>query len=216
MRQILLLMAMPVLFTACSHSWDACGDAYCIDVQPPQHLSGVGAAQGLDVRDGLIWVIGDADSGVARAFTLEPDGKLAAAGSEVALTVNGADLVPHPTGFTDQPGAGTFLGNTVGGRGEILLVDWGAATASGTFDGAVINRVADDEAHNGARPELVWVDNRWLIATADYGDGVNELRLYDPDFLLTALNTSDPNVVVMRFPAPPMCSRCTTGRSGMC
>ena len=88
-------------------------------------------------------------------------------------------------------------------RGTILLVDWAAATAAGSLDGAIINTVTDGEAHNGARPELVWVENRWLVATADYGDGRNELRLYDPDFLLSAMNTTDPNVVVMRFPAPP-------------
>ena len=66
-----------------------------------------------------------------------------------------------------------------------------------------IDVVADDAAHNGSRPELVWADGRWLIATADYGRGENELRLYDPDFLFTAASTTDPNVLVMRFPAPP-------------
>lgn len=196
------LVLLTIFLCGCSVSWDTCGDAFCLDVHTPQHVSGVGAAQGLDIRDGLIWIIGDGYTGVARAFALETNDSLGAAGSDIALTVDGEDRVAHPTGLTDQPGVGTFLGNTVAGRGEILLVDWAAAAAGGSLDGAIINVVADGEAHNGARPELVRVDNRWLVATADYGNVQNELRLYDPDFLLSATNTTDPNVVVTRFPAP--------------
>ena len=201
--RIALSAALAMLLSACTHSWDTCGDVYCLDVQPPQYVSGVGSGQGLDVRDGLVWIIGDSATGVAREFAVEPGGKLAATGSAITLTVNGTDRVPHPTGLTHQPAAGTFLGNTVAERGEILLVDWAAATAAGSLDGAIINAVSDGAAYNGSRPELVWVDSRWLVATADYGDGPNELRLYDPDFLLNATDTTDPNVLVMRFPAPP-------------
>ena len=86
MRRFVFPVAVTALLSACSHSWDTCGDSYCLDVQPPQHLSGVGAAQGLDVRDGLIWIIGDADTGVARPFVLEPGGRLSAAGSGISLT----------------------------------------------------------------------------------------------------------------------------------
>lgn len=203
MTRIAVAVVLAVLCNACSHSWDSCGEVYCLDVRPPQLASGVGSAQGLDVRDGLIWIIGDSDTGVARAFVLEADGNLATADSDIALTVAGTDRVPHPTGLTDQPGLGTYLGNTTGGRGEILLVDWPTAVAAGSLDGAIINALTDGEARNGSRPEWVYADGRWLVATADYGNDGNELRLYDPDFLVSAADSSDPNVLVRRFSAPP-------------
>lgn len=203
MKRSAAVVVLAGLCSACSHSWDTCGDVYCLDVQPPQHVSGVGSAQGLDVRDGLIWIIGDTDTGVARSFVLEADGKLASAGFDIALTVAGSDRVPHPTGLSDQPGLGTYLGNTVGGRGEILHIDWPTAVAGGSLDGAIVNALTDTEARNGSRPEWVYADGRWLLATADYGNTGNELRLYDPDFLVSAADSSEPNVLVRRFAAPP-------------
>jgi hypothetical protein len=198
-----LALAALLLAGGCSHSWDACGEVYCLDVKPPQHVSGVGAAQGVDVRDGRVWIIGDADTGVARAFDPAAGGDLAFAGTEIALTVNGENRAPHPTGLSWQPGMPTFLGNTVADRGTILLLDWDVAEAGGTLDGAIINSVSDDAAYNGSRPELVWADNRWLVASADYGNDGNELRFYDPDFLVSASSTDDANVLVARMPAPP-------------
>ena len=44
-----------------------------------------GSGQGLDVRDGLVWIIGDSATGVAREFAVEPGGKLAATGSAIGL-----------------------------------------------------------------------------------------------------------------------------------
>ncbi|MGE0621662.1 MAG: hypothetical protein AB7I04_01660 [Pseudomonadales bacterium] len=203
MKRIRHAMLSTLLLGACSHSWDDCGERYCLDVRPPQHAGGVGAAQGLDVMNDVIWIIGDADTGVARAFSLAAHGDLEPTGARIALTENGGNLVPHPTGLTSQSGVGTFLGNTVGGRGEILLVDWDMAAANGTLDGAVLNVVQDGEAREGSRPELVWTDNRWLLASADYGDDRNEVRLYDPDFLLSAADTTEANVLVARYPSPP-------------
>jgi hypothetical protein len=202
MRPIVPLL-MILSLCGCSYSWDDCGDEFCLDVRPPQHVSGVGAAQGLEVRDGLVWIIGDADTGVARAFAVDGKTRLTPAGPEIAMTVNGEDRAPHPTGLSFEPGGLTYLGNTVADRGTIFLLDWDAAMANGTLDGAIVNTVQDGVATNGSRPELAWVDNRWLVATADYGDHDNELRLYDPDFLLTAQNTTDANVVIARIPAPP-------------
>ncbi len=197
-RRLMFLAMVSAGCGACS----VCGDAFCLTVGPPVRVSGVGAAQGLDVRDDLVWIIGDAKTGVARAFVLGSNDTLADTGEKIALTVGGHDRTPHPTGLTWQPGVGTFLGNTVHAKGEILAVDWDTARAQGTLDGAIIHAVPDGAAHNGSRPELVRVDGRWLVATADYGGVRNELRFYDPELLLTADNTTDPNVVVARVPAP--------------
>lgn len=196
------LLAMACLVCgACSPV--ACGDVYCLTIGPPQTASGVGRAQGLDVRDGLVWIIGDAKTGVARAFTLGASDTLAEEGTTIALTVNGVNRAPHPTGLTYQDGVGTFMGDTVSNRGEILAIDWDTALAEHTLDHAILYALPDGAAYNGSRPELVKVDGRWLVATADYGNDRNELRIYDPDFLMTAANTDEAGVVVTRMPAPP-------------
>ncbi len=72
---------------------------------------------------------------------------------------------------------------------------------NGTLDGAVLATIADDLAVNGTRPEFVRVGERWLVATADYGSLSNEVRLYDPQRLSTATRTSEPGVLVYRFPS---------------
>jgi hypothetical protein len=172
---------------------------------PPFTVAGVGAGQALEWRDGLLWVAGDADTGVLRAFTVDLAARTVQdAGITLALTVAGQDQVPHPTGLTHHPDHGTFLGNTVGGVGTLRVIDWSALRGGGTLDGAVLATVDDDLAANGTRPELVRLGTRWLLATADYGDTGNALRLYDPDVLTTVARTSQPGVLQASLPAPPL------------
>jgi hypothetical protein len=162
-------------------------------------MSGLGFGQGVEVRDGKIYLYGDASTGVIREYNLVGNNSLSYTGRQVLLTTGGRDLVSHPTGFTVSPGIGTFLGNTVSQRGTIYLIDWAHALATGTLDGAIKATIADDLAVNGTRPEFVRVGTRWLIATADYGATANEIRIYDPEKLKTATHTSDPGVLVSRF-----------------
>ena len=172
-------------------------------LEPPLTVSGIGAGQGVEVRDGKVYLYGDAATGIIREYDVTGTSSLTYTGRQVLLTVGGSDLVPHPTGFTTAPGLGTLLGNTVSERGTIRWIDWPRALSSGTLDGAVLGTVADDLAVNGTRPEFVRVGDRWLVATADYGAVSNAIRIYDPERLKTAARTSEPGVLVHRFPSSP-------------
>lgn len=170
---------------------------------PPLTMSGLGAGQGVEVRDGKIYLYGDASTGVIREYNMVGTSSLTYTGRQVLLTTGGRDLVSHPTGLTVSSGIGTFLGNTVAQQGTLYMIDWARALATGTLDGAIQATIADDLAVNGTRPEFVRVGQQWLIATADYGATANEVRIYDPAKLKTATHTSDPGVLLYRFKSSP-------------
>jgi len=167
---------------------------------PPQTLPGIGAGQGVRVIDGRVYFYGDNDIGVIRETTVDPQGAVLPTGVDIALTHNGIDVLSHPTGLAHHPDIGTFIGSTVRRKGTICFVDWTIAKRDGNLDNALLNTVVDDAAVNGTRPEFVRVGDRWLIATSDYGDASNHIRLYDPEKLKTARKTTDQGVVVDSFP----------------
>jgi hypothetical protein len=173
-----------------------------VSLDPPLTVSGIGAGQGVEVRDGKVYLYGDASTGVVREYT-SGTSSLTYTGRQILLTSAGHDLVSHPTGLTTASGLGTFLGNTVAEKGTIFMIDWARALTTGTLDGAIQATVTDDLAVNGSRPEFVRVGSRWLVATADYGALANEVRLYDPEKLKTAARTSEPGVLVHRFRSSP-------------
>jgi hypothetical protein len=174
-----------------------------VSLEPPITVTGIGAGQGVEVRDGKVYLYGDANTGVVREYDVVGNNALGFTGRQILLTAGGRDLASHPTGLTVMPGVGTLLGDTVSGQGTIFMIDWARALANGTLDGAVQATVADDLAVNGTRPEFVRVGQRWLVATADYGSLANEVRLYDPERLKTAVRTSEPGVLVYRFRSSP-------------
>ena len=177
-----------------------------IRVRNTATLPGIGAGQGLTTLEGRVLAYGDAETGVI--LDLGPCCEVLPEFSpsvhrRIELTVDGRDVVPHPTGLAIQPGHPTFLGNTVGGAGTILTIDLPRALGQGTLDGSIRNSCVDDLAVNGCRPEYVRFGTRWLVATADYGRERNAIRLYDPDRLIEAERTSDPGVLVAEFPCGP-------------
>ncbi|MEM9345196.1 MAG: hypothetical protein AAGB26_01135 [Planctomycetota bacterium] len=187
-----------------------------------QTVPGIGACQGLAVHEGSIWLYGD-DNGKGVIKRMEwagpdtPDGpRLIDTRETYNLTmfrdysVNkrpGLQLpsepIPHPTGLTFHEDYGTFIGNTVNQKGTIFHLVWWGFKQSGSLDTWVQNVIDDDLANNGTRPEFVRWGGRWLIATADYGDQGNQLRLYDPEKLKTAQKTSDEGVLVAAFECGP-------------
>jgi hypothetical protein len=172
---------------------------------------GLGAVQGVVVRDGKVYAFGDVFHaqprvGVIREYTerLEPTGRV------VWLRRGGKPLIVHPTGLTWNERWGTFLGDTIKSdadptrsRAVIYRLDWERAWRDGDLDGAVQDVIEDDAAVNGCRPEFVAVGGRALLATADYGDVRPEIRLYDPEALLAARRSSAPGVVVYRILCGP-------------
>jgi len=177
-------------------------------VHPVQTAADIGYGQGIARRGEFLYLYGDGATGVIREFRVLVGSSSEAArlewtGREIALTVRGKDVVPHPTGVTFHPDHGAFLGNTFLQKGTIFHIDWERALDEGTLDSAILNVVEDDAAINGCRPEFVRVGGRWLVATSDYGNEGNQLRLYDPETLATATRTSDPGVLVGSFECGP-------------
>lgn len=205
-RAAVIVLAAALLATGVSctqHRWtDATPAGPAVKVVGAQTVEGLGAGQGASVHGRFVYLYGDADTGVIRQYRYSETGgpRLTFTGREILLTRDGDDLVAHPTGLTFDDDHGVFLGDTVGGRGVIHHIDWDRALADGNLDHAVLNTAVDDLAVNGCRPEYVDIDGRRLIATADYGDTDNAVRLYDPAALAKAAKTSDDGVLVARRP----------------
>jgi len=179
-------------------------DADDFEIIAEQTVEGVGAAQGIFPQDGFVYIFGDSETGVIRQYTVDvSQAALKYTGVEIRLTVDGEDVAPHPTGLTSHPEFGTFLGNTVGGKGRILHIDWDLALAAGTLDDCVLNVATDDHAVNGCRPEYAVYGGGTVIATSDYGGEGNRLRLYDPIALAGAARTSEEGVLLGSWACGP-------------
>ena len=126
-------------------------------------------------------------------------------GLQIDLTRGGINLINHPTGLTWNPEFGCYLGNTITRTktGTIYHLDWPRMLIDRNLDHALIGEIHDDLAVQGCRPEFVRHDDRWLLATADYGHARNAVRLYDPQRLAAADRTSEPGVLVTQFPCGP-------------
>lgn len=178
-------------------------DLVSVKMRPPLSIEGVGAGQGVEWRNGLLYFYGDRGIGVMREYQVKNHGLLEYTGKELQFTVEGNDTVSHPTGLTWDAKLGTFLGDTVSGQGTIYKIDWEKLLAEGNLDNAILNTTMDDLAVNGTRPEFVSVQGKRLIATADYGEERNAIRLYDPEKLASSSRTSDPGVLVKTLPCTP-------------
>ncbi|UCF39473.1 MAG: hypothetical protein JSU96_19550 [Acidobacteriota bacterium] len=174
-----------------------------VEIGEPRTIDGLGAAQGVEFRDGLVYLYGDREVGIIREYKVTDVPGLEYTGRELQLTVEGEDEVAHPTGLTQNVVFGTFLGDTVSGRGRIYTLDWEALLADGSLDNAIVNITEDDLAVNGTRPEFVRAGEEWVIATADYGDQNNAVRIYDPEQLRAASSTSEPGVLLAEFRCSP-------------
>ena len=188
----------PILMGCASQDNDA--PPFAVSIEQTLTLPSVGAGQGLSAAGGTLYAYGDAETGVLLQV-MQGGAELAV--PPVALTDRGEDIIPHPTGLAIADGYPTFLGNTVRGVGTIYCLDLNAAFADGVLDHAVLGSCVDDLSINGCRPEYVRVDDRWLVATADYGDDRNQLRLYDPEALAACEHTSDSGVLARAFDCGP-------------
>lgn len=200
MSKHFIAVIFTTLLTAVSLSG---ADRVSVNMHSPLSIEGVGAGQGVEWRDGLFYFYGDRGIGVMREYRVTNGKSLDYTGNEVEFTVKGEDKVSHPTGLTWNKNLGTYLGDTVNGIGTIFKIDWEKLQAENNLDNAILNSIVDDLAVNGTRPEFVKVRGRDMIATADYGDVGNAIRLYDPEALSTASKTSDPGVLIKSVPCTP-------------
>lgn len=172
-------------------------------------VDSLGACQGISYQKGRIFLYGDREVGMIREFKIEGD-SLVYQHKEVKLTKNGLDVINHPTGIAYNGTGPTFIGNSIRLNVEgtkwkavIYCVDWKVLLKTGTLDASLLNTIDDDACIQGTRPEYVKYNNKWYVATADYGDHGNEVRLYDPEKLAKAANTKEPGVLYKKFTCTP-------------
>lgn len=172
-------------------------------------IDSLGACQGAKYLDKLVYLYGDREVGMMRAYQLQHD-TLVYTNKEYRFTENGKDVINHPTGIAYHKGFPTFIGNSVrlnkeGTQWKALIynINWDGFLRSGTLDGNLLNTIEDDACIQGCRPEYVMYQGKWYVATADYGNKGNEVRLYDPAVLAKASKTSEPGVVVKKFTCDP-------------
>jgi hypothetical protein len=172
-------------------------------------IDSLGACQGVSYQSGRIFLYGDREIGMIREFKLQND-SLIYLQKEYKLTVNGADVIGHPTGIAYNGSSQVFMGNSVRLNAEgtqwkavIYSVNWKGLLKTGTLDGNLLNTIDDDACIQGTRPEYVKYHNKWYVATADYGDHGNEVRLYDPEKLAKCKKTSEAGVLFKKFTCTP-------------
>lgn len=172
-------------------------------------VDSLGACQGISFQNGKLFAYGDREVGVIREYRLEAD-SLKYLGKEIKLTIDGKDLINHPTGIAYNGKGPVFIGNSIRLNAEgalwkavIYCINWEGLLATGTLDGNLINTIEDDACIQGTRPEYVQYKKKWYVATADYGSKANEVRLYDPLLLKRVRKTTEKGVVVKKFTCSP-------------
>jgi hypothetical protein len=173
-------------------------------------VDSLGACQGISWLGGKAYLYGDREVGMIREFVLRGD-SLWYTGHEARLTLNDTDVINHPTGLAVHGKGPVFMGNSVlldkasnRWKAVIYCIDWAGLMKTGTLDGGnLLNVTEDDACIQGTRPEYVEYEHKWYVATADYGNRANEVRLYDPALLAKAKKTSEPGVVYKKFTCGP-------------
>ncbi len=171
-------------------------------------VESLGACQGVASLNRKVYLYGDREVGIIREFYFIED-SLAFTGQELQLTNGGKNIIKHPTGIAYADGK-AFIGNSVRSKedtnkwiAEIFFIDWNRLLKDKVLDNSIINRVEDDLAIQGTRPEYIEYNNTQYVATADYGSSRNEVRLYNPKLLSKASKTSDEDVLVYKFTCTP-------------
>ena len=172
-------------------------------------IDSLGACQGISYQNGKYFLYGDREVGVLREYVLQKD-SLIYQNKEYRFTVEGKNVIKHPTGIAYRKGMPTFIGNSVRQNTEgtvwkamIYAIDWPVFLESKTLDGNLLQTIEDDACIQGTRPEYVKHKGRWFMATADYGNKANEVRLYHADKLAKAAKTSEAGLLYKKFTCSP-------------
>jgi len=180
-----------------------------LKVTKEMSFDSLGACQGISLINGFYYAYGDRECGVIRKYRMSKD-SLVYLPKEIKLTLHDSDVINHPTGIAHKKGLPTFIGNSIRlnkegtlWRAVIYNVNWNGLLTTGKLDSNLVNVIEDDACIQGTRPEYVKYGNKWFVASADYGNKNNEVRLYDPIKLATATKTSEPGVLVAKFTCSP-------------
>lgn len=201
-----IIASLLVLFIVLCVSFKA---DIAMTIQLSQNIDSLGACQGVSYQKGKLFLYGDREVGMIRQYTLSGD-SLVYLHKEMRLTMNDTDVINHPTGIAYNGISPVFIGNSIRlnkegtlWRAVIYCIDWEGLQRTGTLDGNLINTIDDDTCIQGTRPEYVQFRKKWYVATADYGDKANEVRLYDPAALKKAKRTSEKGVLYKKFTCSP-------------
>lgn len=180
-----------------------------IAIRKSQCIDSLGACQGVSYQKGRIFLYGDRETGMIREYVSSGD-SLKFIGKDIRLTIDGKDVINHPTGIAWHGDLPVFIGNSIRLNPEgtlwkavISQVNWKGLLQAGQLDGNLIHTIDDDACIQGTRPEYVQYRAKWYVATADYGNKANEVRLYDPVALQKAAKTSEPGVLYKKFSCSP-------------
>lgn len=172
-------------------------------------VDSLGACQGVSIQKGNVYLYGDREVGMVREYNRLGD-SLVYTGREVKFSIDTTDVIGHPTGFAIREGYPTFIGNSVrlnkeGTRWKAVIscVDWPGLWKTGKLQGNLLNTIEDDACIQGTRPEYIDYKGHVYVATADYGNNGNQVRLYRPEKLKSAKKTSEPGLVYARFTCSP-------------
>lgn len=172
-------------------------------------VDSLGTCLGVSYQKGKIFLYGDREVGIIREYKMEND-SLVYQHKEMKLTMDAKDVINHPTGIAFHGKDPVFIGNSIrlnpGGtlwKAMIYCIDWEGLQRTGTLDGNLLSTIEDDTCVQGTRPVYVQYKNKWYVATADYGEKTNEVRLYDPAVLKTSRTTSAKGVLYKKFTCTP-------------
>ncbi|MDR1525570.1 MAG: hypothetical protein LBS79_10020 [Tannerella sp.] len=171
-------------------------------------VDSLGACQGASKINGRIYLYGDRETGIVREYEYR-DSTLIYMHKECRFTIDGKDVINHPTGMAYHKGE-AFIGNSVRDVenpqkwiATIYHVNWNKLLETRTLDQSLIHTIADDLAIQGTRPEYIEYKGERFVATSDYGNNGNEIRLYRYDLLRKASKTSESGVLYDKFPCTP-------------
>ncbi|KQM69435.1 hypothetical protein ASE74_05425 [Pedobacter sp. Leaf216] len=172
-------------------------------------VDSLGACQGISYQNGRYFLYGDREVGVMRGYKLQKD-SLIYQHQEYRFTIKGENIIKHPTGIAYHKGLPTFVGNSVKQNAEgtvwkavINCINWQGFLKTKTLDGNLFKTIEDDACIQGTRPEYVNYKGKWFVATADYGNKANEVRLYNPAALSKANKTSEKGILFKKFTCSP-------------
>ena len=197
-----------ILFLTCVISFMFRGDIQ-MTLTKQTTIDSLGACQGVSVQHGKVFLYGDREVGMIRRFSFDHD-TLIYDHKECKLTIDGRNVINHPTGIAYHGNLPVFMGNSVkpapgetAWKAVIYCINWTGLWKTGTLDGNLLKTITDDACIQGTRPEYVKYHNKWYVATADYGNHGNEVRLYDPERLSQCSKTSEPGVLFKKFTCTP-------------
>ncbi|MDF2431251.1 MAG: hypothetical protein JWP44_882 [Mucilaginibacter sp.] len=108
-------------------------------------IDSLGACQGISIQKQKAFLYGDREVGMIRQFSFNDD-TLTYDHKECKLTVNGKNVINHPTGVAYHAGMPVFMGNSIrlnkegtSWKAMIYCINWKGLWKTGTLDGNLLS-----------------------------------------------------------------------------